>query len=244
MVWLGCASVIVCVVGIIYKIITYKSLPRGISVPLYPIPTARRRYIVQEVLLFRGILRQDPVLWFLTLTFHWGIYLLFFYYAAQALNFLVINGDGALTKVIWSCSVTSGSIGSCGLLVRRMVLKRLRSFTGAERWFNLGLLGFIFWTGLYMSLAKDTSTVAFLVEGGGGYILWLEKVHILSFCLFLAILPWGNMAHFITKFFSYHWMRWGEKKPRLAEIKNALERDLSWNIVGKRTRWRDILGEM
>ncbi len=179
-------------------------------------------YIAKEVLLLKSVRQGFPGLWVWSWLLHWGLY---FYISGT-----VLLGAGILLKVAllrtfaaaayWACCA-GGLVGAAGLLVLRLVDRRLRTFTTRASVFNLLLLGSIFASGL-AALATAPTTLSSAGEMAQSSPL---NLHLILVGFFLAYFPFTHMTHAYMKFFSWHRVRWDDSpavhNPRAAELLTA-----------------------
>jgi nitrate reductase gamma subunit len=223
------------------------------------------RVMIPEIFLLKGVWEANRGLWFWSWSFHIGLYLL----AASA---LVISLAGVLTfdlppfiEVALSIGLTAcfilGSIGSLGMVIKRLVDSRLRLFNTGGTIMNLIFILAIFVTGLVA--VSRLSPSGFIDQMWQFSSTWLSfngsvpldmatKVHVAAAMLFAAYMPFTHMAHFILKYFTYHSVRWDDqpnKKGSALEhrIQEALKYRPTWAAThfgadGKKS-WVDIATE-
>ena len=182
-------------------------------------------YMLQEILLLKSVWEHNRRLWWFSFPFHFGMYVLI----AAAATLLLTGGleaagaqaagDGRNDiSMLAGVGFALGGIGAFGLLISRVVDRRLRDFTTPAALLNLVLLLAIFVTGGYAVLASQD--FAGRVWGFGTALatgdLSIElpgvlKAHVLLALLFLAYLPFSRMMHFVAKYFTYHQVRWDDE---------------------------------
>ena len=125
--------------------------------------------------------------------------------------------------------------------------------------FNLVLLLAVFASGGYALLAMDDFVVRLSAFGRALLTADLSiktpsvlAVHLVLALLFLAYVPFGQMMHFIAKYFTYHQVRWDDKPlapgGRLErEVQGLLNQPVTWSgphlkADGKKN-WVDIATE-
>jgi nitrate reductase gamma subunit len=259
--WLPIAFLIF-LAGNIVRIIRFLRAPIPLRWELYPIPKGpleRQRhggsyfensnwwtlpeivnrrgelvYIAKEVLLLKSVRQSFPSLWVWSWLLHWGLYL----YISGS----VLLGAGVLLKIellrtfaaaaYWA-SCAGGLVGAAGLLVLRLVHRRLRAFTTRVSVFNLLLLGSTFASGLaaLATVPAPVSTAGEMIQKSSGFSSL--TLHVILVGLFLAYFPFTHMTHAYMKFFSWHGVRWDDSpavhNPRAAEILAAnLRRRVTW----------------
>lgn len=242
------ASVLVFLCGAIYKIYTIKKLPLCLPSQTYPIPASPVPYIIKEVLLFGEVKKRNVKMWVLTLFLHWGIYSYLFYVLFIALISLTLKGYKLDTKIsLFPCFM--GTVGSVGIIILRLSKRSLRNLTGLRRWFNLSILAFMFITGFFCAL-KDLFANAYIKLLYS--ILYFDlfefaipcKLHLLTVFCFVSMLPFTSMFHFVMKYFTFHWIRWGQRVSSQREIQRYFCYELDWQLPNHNLRhhaWRDLL---
>jgi len=221
--------------------------------------------IAQEVLALRIVRENNRGLWLPSLAFHWGLYLL------CALGCFLIAGavgrapshraiawlaGGRLLSAWGAIGLALASVGCGALLARRLVRRDLRGASTPAGFFHLALLLAVFAASWASWLAADrdyTLTARFLrasvtLTPAAPASPWLVA-EVVLLGLFLAYLPWSQMTHFFTKFFTWHSVRWDDA-PNLGgsvyeeRMRRSLLRPVHWSAPhvgadGART-WADV----
>ncbi len=205
-----------------------------------------------EILFLKGVWEFNRPVWWGSMPFHWGLYLMIVAtvgFAAAAL--------GLLAAPLWPAVAAVGAvggallaIGAAYLLVLRSSDRRLRPYTSPVDRLNLLLL-----------LALGILSVASVVVLGGETVVgavssWLRlqpveapallAAQMFVAALFLLYMPYTRMIHFVSKYFSYHKVRWDDApltagSPADRRLKEALAFGVSWSAehVGGPT-WMDV----
>lgn len=188
------------------------------------------KVMVPEILFLKAVFEHNKELWYGTFPFHFGLYLLIGNMALLALAAIMgISGAPvyaeatgisyivyfAIQILTWSGSII-GTIGSIRLFFARVIEQKLRLFSTPSHYFNIILIGAI-----YISLLLWMITDPLCIETLTGYYAALftfsgplpelpaiAYLHIYTVLLFIAYLPFTHMTHFITKYFTYHSVRW------------------------------------
>lgn len=143
-----------------------------------------------------------------------------------------------------------------GLLASRLFDGRLKPFTTPVSLFNLVLLLAVFASGgLAMSAAGEfpdaaaAAVTALLTADMSPVLPGTLVAHLLLTFLFLAYLPFGQMMHFVAKYFTYHQVRWDDEPlviggPVEKEVLRLLGQTVTWSgphlkADGKKN-WVDI----
>ncbi|MBI4199525.1 MAG: respiratory nitrate reductase subunit gamma [Chloroflexi bacterium] len=225
-----------------------------------------------EMLLLKALYHHNRALWTCSFPFHFGLYTLAAFGGLLGLGALaqlgglaVTAGGGNLGQILYFLPIPAGFlglalalIGATGLLRRRLTDPSLRDYTTASDVFNL--LCFLVTFGVVLAAAltdptftlfRDflTSLLTFSAAPAGTALVWLA---VLMATLLLAYIPMTHMAHFFTKWFTWHSVRWDDE-PNLpgsrieAQVKKALQYPVSWSAPhiqgdGRKT-WVDVATE-
>lgn len=193
-------------------------------------------YMLREITLLHALREHNPALWRFSFPFHVGLYLLI-----VASGLLLLNGllaalglesgllGGAL-QPLGGVGNLLGAIGALGLIASRALDPTLRRFTTPVAILNLVLLAAVFVTGLVAVLATAgfTDRMVGVAEGlltaqAPGPAPGVLAAHIVVTLVFLVVLPFGQMMHFVAKYYTYHQVRW-EDEP--LEVGGAVEKDI------------------
>ena len=172
----------------------------------------------EEILLLKGVWENNRRLWWGSLPFHWGLYVL-----ALTSAGLVVAGLGftpaPLLGLLSACGIVGGAltgIGALILLVLRSTDDLLRPYTTPLDRLNLALL---------VVLGALSAVVAAMPAGipqagaAVGRILRLEAPEVTPLLgaqmalasLFLLYMAFTRMVHFFSKYFTYHQVRWDDR---------------------------------
>jgi nitrate reductase gamma subunit len=140
--------------------------------------------------------------------------------------------------VFGATSFITGVFGSIGLLIKRLIDRNLRIFAAPQNYFNYIFTLVVFFSGLYSWIFTDPTLSQYREFWKG--LLMLNPVsvepataaHIIFFALFLIYLPFTRSMHYITKFFSFIWIRWDDR-PGYAGSK--IEKDVTGLLCGRVT---------
>ncbi len=223
-------------------------------------------YMAKEIFLMRGVWRKNRSLWPFSFGLHGGVYLLIAALFLQAVS-LALGGrqsgtpvSGACLKIASLLSVWGyvlGTVGSVGLLFKRLLDHGLAWSNSLRTFVNLLFLGAVFVSGGYAWLrsADATAEANLFIKGllafdrsvTVPFPLVIHVILSLSFCIYL---PFTSMVHFVAKYFMYHGVRWNDE-PRNADMerqsRDLLTRSLSWDgkharVDGRRS-WADVTKE-
>jgi nitrate reductase gamma subunit len=219
-------------------------------------------YMAREIFLLKGIWKNNRSLWPFSFSLHTGIYILIITLCLQVLNAIfiigkvdesVLNATLAIAAVLAPAGFIPGSLGAIGLILKRSLDTNYRSFTTVTRYFHLVFLVAVFISGLYARFAtadfamETSSFIKSLVTLDTGITAASPlATHIIIFLLFLIYLPLTDMAHFIAKYFTYHYVRWQDApqdRKMTEELKRLLTQPVGWSAAHVQARgqknWMD-----
>lgn len=195
-------------------------------------------YMAREILLLRGVWQHNRGLWPLAFSLHMGIYLiagmLLLVLVCAVLSLVesppcILHSSLKTASVLALGSYVLGSVGSIGLVIKRVVDSSLRKFSTILRFSNLLFLGAVFVSGGYAWIGSGDPVPAMsrFVKGlitldSGVTIAFPLSLHVVMALLFFLYLPMTDMIHFVAKFFTFHQIQWNDE-PR----DRKMERELS-----------------
>jgi nitrate reductase gamma subunit len=219
-------------------------------------------YMLKEIVFLKALWEHNRRLWWFSYPFHTGLYVLVV--AGGVLLFGAAWGAGwsGLGGALgWLAMVGNGlgALGAVGLLASRLLNAKLRRFTTPAALFNLVLLGAVFATGFVgavrtpgygvelLGLTRGLFTVNPPAAVGG-----LLAAHVVLTLVFLAYLPFGQMMHFVAKYFTYHQIRWQDNELIVGgslerEVQEMMNQPVTWAgahvQAGEGKTWVDIATE-
>ena len=232
----------------------------------------RRRNLVdmlKRYFLFNEYFRKTLGYWFGLYPWHIGFYLIVCFHALAFLGALIIFTTGIsiasaspnvigvilyyLTIVVAGVSFILGTIGSIGLLIKRLIDRALRSYASPVNYFNYLFFLVVFVSGLVSWLFFDLSLSVYrtfwvgLITFEHAEVEAATYAHIILFSLFLIYLPFTRSTHYITKILAFFSIRWDDK-PNLkgskveGEVKKLLNQPVSWSAAHIQTgsTWGEI----
>ena len=226
---------------------------------------AEFRVIAAEVLTLETVRSHNRPLWLPSLAFHWGLYLLFALGAALLATGVVRTagaavpaalGGGTLLSAWGAAGLGLGTLGALGLLARRTLRPRLRDASTPADFLHLALLLAVFaasW-GSWLAADRGYAAGAAFAAAVGSFrrapvLTGWTAAQVILLGLFLAYLPWSHMAHFFTKFFTWHSVRWDDLPAdgrHEAAVRRALMLPTSWSAPhvrgGSGRTWNDVVG--
>jgi len=230
---------------------------------------AQYKFMVPEILFIRALYENNRPLWYWSFPFHMGLYL-----CIGGLVFLTIGAllqiggmtpqtsalasfVQALTQVFGVVGYILGTIGSVGLILKRMTDPDLTDFTAGIDYMNLLWLGAIFVTGFLVWLSDPGFTVArdylaslITFKKMTTPMTALHVINLLLFIGFWAYFPFTHMTHMVSKYFMWDKVKWDDN-PNVGDpgmdskIKKYLAYPVTWSAPhvgaegGKKT-WADV----
>jgi len=230
---------------------------------------AELRYMLEEILFLKALWKHQRRLWWWSFPFHVGLYVLAGALALTLLGGLMAAvgvagpGWGLLSSglpVLAGAAYALGALGALGLLVSRLARPDLRVMTTRVAFFNLALLLAVFATGAVAVLtvadfpARAVGLAhALLTATPPVDVPTALTVHAVVSLAFLAYLPFGQMMHFVAKYFTYHQVRWDDRPLEPGgriecEVQELLQQPVSWAgpHIGAngRKNWVDVATEV
>jgi len=204
-------TLVILVGGLWYRLNKWAHAPTNLHWELFPYPktsAGRLGELLREVVTMRLLATFNRKLWLPSTAMHWGIYLVIVW-----LVWLLTGLPGsAIAGVLGGFLVM---LGSGLLMIQRMTRTELRDISTPLDLLTLALLFFtaatasagrIFSQGeLVREYLLSLVTMAPRVPGDPYFLTSLVLLQ-----LFLIYLPFGKMAHFGAKYFTYHKVKWGE----------------------------------
>ncbi len=225
--------------------------------------------MLPEMLFMKALWENNRKLWYRSFPFHFGLYLLagwtglLIIGALASVAGVTIAPGGGIGALIHYVTILAGAlgfilstIGAAALLHRRLTDDEVDGYTSPAHIFNLLIFLFALGVGFFTYILGDQTFS--LARGYIGSLLTFNLnapvassvgFEFLLFSALLAYIPLTHMAHFFTKYFFYHKIRWDDepnfKGSRLEkEITQALGYPVSWSAPhlkadGKKN-WADI----
>ncbi len=210
--------------------------------------TSEFLYMFQEIAFLKAVWEHNRPLWWFSVPFHNGLYLLIGAVGLLALGtILELVGVSASSWAWWQSLVLFaggigyglGAIGALGLLTKRLFDPKLRDFSPPVTVFNLLLLLALFVTGLWAVVSADyfagfSSYIGALLSADTSLTVPAAMaIHLTVGLVFLAYLPFTQMMHFVAKYFTYHEVRWNDEP---LEVGGRLEKKLQ-RLLGQTVTW-------
>jgi len=214
-------------------------------------------YMAPEILLMRGLWKENRSLWRFSFPFHLGLYLmpaaLVLLLTSAVLTLLGFAEDGIVAAIVeklivaagWS-GVLAGAAGSLGMLVRRLTDREMRAYATVADYFNLLLILMFFICALLALIAADPlpgaarSYVMGLLTAGTavpGYAPGQSLPGALTIVLgslLMAYIPLTHMSHMFMKYFLYHRVKWDDEPNRPGSpLESAVKKNLEYRPTWK-----------
>ncbi len=207
-----------------------------------------------EIVLLEGVRENNRRLWWGSLPFHWGLYLLVvttFGLAVEAVGL----GFGYLIPLLKMTGAIGGlltALGALVLVVMRSTDAKLRPYTTPVDRANLLVLAAFgglsvlvaVWEPGMTGVAKGLRAVL-TFQASAIDPLWAAQMAVGS--LFLLYLPATRMVHFFAKYFTYHKVRWddqplSENSKLAARVHAALNFGVDWSADHVKTgkTWAEV----
>jgi nitrate reductase gamma subunit len=195
------------------------------------------RVMIEEILFLKSLRQFNRRLWLPSFLFHFGLYLsivaVTFAALATVCGVLSVGArSSAFVHLLASIATLAGMIGAvlivagaCWLLMRRTTDPALKNSTHAGDIFNLLLFiaACTLLIGGYLLRAPGTASLGECTRGalhfdrsitidaafGAGLILA---------SMLVAYIPFTHMAHFIAKYFTWHAVRWDDRRNQRGSV--------------------------
>lgn len=211
-------TVIVFVVGMIYRIIVWSKIPAAI-ITLYPRPEqGLLSQILKDVFLFPGLFKSDKVLWIGAWIFHISLAFIFIGHFRVVTDFPWLwNLLGMSPEAVDMISMTSGGIAGIiilsaviFLIFRRIGVQRVREISGFGDYMIMFIILAILITGNYMRFFQhfelnDTRTYFFGLATFSSFKIPSSGMFLMHFFLgqlLIIFIPFSKILHLGGIFFS------------------------------------------
>lgn len=224
-----------------------------------------------EILFLKAVWEFNRSLWVGTFPFHFGLYMmitnmvLLFIGGIFVLSGIPVSKESTglalvlyylIYYIAWVASIM-GVLGAIRLLFSRIVDYDLRKFSTISHYFNIVLIGGIYFTVLlWLISGKDFVAIMSMFYSSMISFSALPVIptvgiwHLVVTALFILYLPFTHMSHMYMKYFLYHLVRWEDEENKsgttLSEkLGKQLAYPVSWSAVhigadGKKS-WGDVV---
>jgi nitrate reductase gamma subunit len=223
-------------------------------------------FIAGEILLMKGVWKHNRTLWPFSFSFHTGIYLLvvtLFLHVINAIFIItgvplsVLNVFLEIDSIFAVVGYIIGSLGTIGLIFKRVIDSNLRPFNTFSTYFRLVFLGAVFISGGYAWFyhsdyaSKMSIFIKKIITLEAGITVTLPMaLHISLFLLFLVYFPLTDMLHFIAKYFTYHVVRWNDEpqdEKMTKKLRGLMTQRVGWSArhvqADSKKSWAEITSE-
>ncbi len=221
-------------------------------------------YMAQEMFFQKTVRKNNQGLWPFTLSMHIGIYLVILSVLLHIVNalFIITSVNGftidifkSITAIIALTGYILGGFGAISLIFKRFIDTNFRAYSSFTVYFRLVFLAAIFISGIFTwfyspDFASESSMFTrnlFTLDSGISLTTSL-MVHVIILLLFLLYLPLTDMTHFITKYFTYHAVRWNDEplnlkmEAKLIRLQNQTSKWSAPHVPSNKT-WAEITTE-
>ncbi len=180
--------------------------------------------MLREIVFLRGLWEFNRRLWPPSFLFHFGLYLSIVTAGLAAVAALVGAHSGWLWVGMacgWIGSVAMVMVltGALWLLARRIADPALKNYTKAGDIFNLVffIVAFAFLAAGFLAPGARSASIAEVARGvfgfaRGTHIGVVSGVGLILCSALVAYIPFTHMAHFIAKYFTWHSVRWDDRR--------------------------------
>jgi nitrate reductase gamma subunit len=211
--------------------------------------------MASEIVFLKGVWEHNKNLWTGSFPFHFALYIyivdILLMIFSAVLEISGINVTVAISGfpfylhyftiiLLWAGAII-GTIGSIRMFFLRLTDKNLSLYATASHFFNIILIGAVYISNLIW-LIFDGNVVSEIISFHKG-LLTLSNindfpvagyVNLYLSLFFIAYFPFTHMSHFLTKYFTYHHIRWDDKEnmpgTKLADkIAAHLNQPVTWS---------------
>ena len=190
------------------------------------------KFMAQEILLFKEYFHRSRGFWYIVYPFHIGFFLFIGFVILLLVGAITIVGGievSSASASIWGkfvyyltlitgiAGLIMGTLGSIGLLVKRLTDINLKPYTKRIDYLNVLIVLAALLTGLLSWALVDPSFA--IARGYVGSLITFSSTsnlgpvittHIVLVLLLLIYMPFTNMMHYAAKFFTHHNVRWDD----------------------------------
>ena len=216
-------TVLVFIVGMVYRISVWLKTPQPGKMTLFPAPDSPTGGVLTEILFFPSLFKGDKILWFFSWFFHVTLALVFLGHIRVFASFvdeillaLGMSPEGFDTMSAGAGGVAGIILFATGvlLLLRRVAVQRVREISGIPDFFALLLLIAIICTGDIMRFgahfdleqtriwAKSLITFSPVTPQNSMFL-----VHALMAMLLIIYIPFSKILHLGVIFFTQSLVR-------------------------------------
>lgn len=261
----------------VYKAMDYAKMPLHGRMELYPVPLEKGRHtyggsymeepewwrkpreisrvseiidMFGEMLFIKKLFKNQKSLWWVSYSFHLGIYVLIVWTLLVIAGALTNLGGASVslhatawTVILYYLTILTGIVGfiiaTFGvfmLLVRRLSDPVLKKYTTPQEYFNLVLLlaalvsGIALWgQDLTFDTARSITADALTLSLSASPLL---VIHLILMEVMFIYIPVSKMSHYVGKYFSFHKVLW-ENEPNI--LGSQIERQVNATLSNRAT---------
>jgi nitrate reductase gamma subunit len=211
-------------------------------------------FMFEEIVFLKGVWVNNRTLWYGSLPFHWGLYLL------VLTSVGLVAAAFGLTSELWLgllrfAGVVGGALtalGGLALLVARTRDPRLRPYTTPLDRLNLALIAILGGLSVAVAIAPGGMAHAAVAVGqmlrlSPPEVSLLLGLQMAVAALFIFYLPFTRMVHFFSKYFTYHQVRWDDRAVQPGSVlekrlRGALDFGVDWSAKHIQTgsTWAEV----
>jgi len=206
-----------------------------------------------EIFLLKGVWENNRTVWWGSMPFHWGLYLLVLTTIGLIPAALGFSPGPWLAVLGWAGAVGGAltALGAAILLILRCTDKRLIPYTTPLDRMNLALLTALGALSCAVAVSPGMATVSTamgsVLRARPPEVSGVLAAQMIIAATFILYLPFTRMVHFFSKYFRYHQVRWDdrpvEKGTKLQRrLSEALNYGVTWSADHLKTgkTWAEI----
>ncbi len=205
------AAAAIFLLGILYRIWRYATVPAPLKIATTPAPTTKFGVVLRlfrEVAFFESLFKSNKLLWILAILFHYGLALVLFRHLRYFLQ--PVPTVVELAQPFGKYAAFAMILGLLGLWARRFLIDRVRYITAPSDHLMLALLVLIGLSGAMTTFVTHTDIVALKDFIQGLYTFDLKPLpgdpllvlHLFLVAVLAIIFPYSKLLHGVGVFFS------------------------------------------
>jgi nitrate reductase gamma subunit len=293
------AGLIIAFAAMLVKAMRYYTAPQHFRWELYPVPHEKGRAeyggsyleeldwwskprhsdrlnelkeMMAEIILLKGVRRNNKKVWTFSFPFHFGLYLcigwlmlLLLGAVLQIADIRVTADTSGLGILIHYCTLICGygglilaGLGALGLFFWRMTDGNQKAYNAPADFINLVLFVIVVGVTLYSQFTLDPGfiylrayTQSLITFDSITFPGTLFTVEVALISLLIMYIPLTKMSHFVAKYFLYHTVRWNDEPNfRGSDIEKnimaLLQQKVGWSAPHIQTGqpWTEVVKEM
>jgi len=203
--------------------------------------------MLKEILFLKAVWERNRTLWYGSYPFHLAMYLVIFNIFITILSAILLLVGVSPSSfyfelyhyVFTFVGYAGGALGIFGavrLMLNRIADKNMAKYSTFSHFFNIILIGAVFFTFLIWIIEEPYLSVHILSFFKG--LITFTKIsgfsnigyiHLYLFLFFMIYMPFTHMTHMYLKYFTYHKVRW-EDTPMNSSIKDKILEQLNYKV--------------